>query len=89
MPKKIIAIGLAALLTAMVTFAALAEIITRLFVAGQRESSRLPFIAFIPALIIAGALAWLAWRSERWLRFAGVQIAIFAVLFVVLLALGL
>ena len=88
MTKKIVAIGFAALLTAMVIFAAVAELITRWAVAGDRNS-RLPFLAFLPALLVAGLLAWLAWRSPQWLRFAGIQIAIFAVIFVVLLALGL
>lgn len=88
MTKKILAIGFAALLTAMVVFAGGAALIGALFVDGDPKESQLPFLAFVPALAIAGILGWLGWRSPQWPLFAGVQMGIFAVIFGVLVALG-
>ena len=89
MRNKILAIGFAALLTAMVIFSACAALIAKYLVEGDPKESNLPYVAFVPALAIAAVLGYLGWRSTQSLRFASVQIGIFAVIFVVLLALGL
>lgn len=88
MGKKVFIIGFAALLTAMVVFASGAALIAELWIEGDPKESQLPYFAFIPALLVAAVLAVIAWRSANWFRFAGVQVAIFAVIFGIMVALG-
>lgn len=88
MTNKILVVALTALFTAMVVFAAGAALIGAYLVEGDAKASNRPYYAFVPALLVAATAAHFHWRTARWGRFALVQIGCFALIFVVMLALG-
>lgn len=84
--QKIAAIGFAAMMTAMVIFSGTAEAITRYAFGNDRElAGYSPYLGFIPALLVAAALGFIAWRMPDWKRFILAQIIVSAIVFGVLL----